>query len=85
MMNREENILTAFQKADEETRLYLFLAHRDLRSDFMAMVQQSAEQVPVTAPRASLLPIQRCRRWLLAKLPPFCCAGTIGSGDRARA
>jgi hypothetical protein len=83
-MNREDDILKEFQQADEETRLYLFLAHRDLRSDFMALVQQPLEQVSMPAPRASFRPTRHFRRWLLEKLLPFSSPDEISGGNRAR-
>jgi hypothetical protein len=46
-MNSIKQIINAFQNADEEQQLYMFLTYRDLRSDFMEIVQnQNQRAVP---------------------------------------
>lgn len=70
-MSQVDDILLDFQQADEEKRLYLFLSHRELRSEFMAMVQGAGDQVTVQCEKNSPRPIQRYHRWLLAKLLSF--------------
>jgi len=70
-MNQVDNILLDFQQADEEKRLYLFLAHRELRSEFMAIEQQPEDQVAMPAAKKSSGSIRRCHQWCLDKLLPF--------------
>lgn len=46
-MNPIKQIINDFQNADEEQQLYMFLTYRDLRSDFMEIVQnQNQRAVP---------------------------------------
>ncbi len=40
-MNFEQTILSKYQNADEDQRLALFLAHRELRDQFMIIEQQT--------------------------------------------
>lgn len=39
-MQSISDIIEEFECADDEQRLYLFLMHRDLRSEFMKIVQR---------------------------------------------
>lgn len=47
-MNSIKQIINDFQNADEEQQLYMFLTYRDLRSDFMEIVQNQNKRA---APR----------------------------------
>ncbi len=40
-MDLEQTILSRYQNADEDQRLALFLAHRELRDQFMIIEQQT--------------------------------------------
>lgn len=70
-MNRADNIIMDYQRADEEQRLNLFLTHRELRSEFMAIEQQLQDQVAMPADRKTTGSIRRCHQWCLAKILPF--------------
>lgn len=71
MVSQIDNIILDYQQADEEQRLYLFLAHRELRSEFMAIEQRSGDQVVIPVAKKSSGSIRRCHQWCLEKIFPF--------------
>ena len=70
-MNRVDTILREYQEADDEKRLYLFLTHRQLRPEFMAIKEWSGVQAALKVGKKQQGSIRRCRRWCLEKLLPF--------------
>jgi hypothetical protein len=57
-MDRLENVLNAYASADETGRLHLFLAHRELREQFIRI---DLNELSIEAKKRAARP---ARRWL---------------------